>query len=125
MNYPSHLRYTKDHEWILVEGNTATVGITDFAQDSLGDITFVEISTIGKTLTAEAVFGAIDAVKTASDLFVPVTGTITEMNTEIEKDPALVNSDPYGAGWIVKMTVENAEDINKLMNADEYMAFIG
>jgi glycine cleavage system H protein len=125
MNCPAHLKYTKDHEWILVEGNTATVGITDFAQDALGDIIYVDISTIGKSLSAEAIFGAVDAVKTASDLFIPVSGTITEMNEAIGADPSLVNTDPYGAGWMIKMTVDNIADIDGLMNAEQYAAFVG
>ena len=125
MNCPANLKYTKDHEWILVEGNTATVGITDFAQDALGDIIFVDISTIGKSLSAEAIFGAVDAVKTASDLFIPVSGTITEMNTQIEADPSLVNTDPYGAGWMIKMTIDNIAEIDGLMSADQYAAFVG
>jgi glycine cleavage system H protein len=125
MNCPAHLKYTKDHEWILVEGNTATVGITDFAQDALGDIIFVDISTIGKSLSAEAIFGAVDAVKTASDLFLPVAGTITEMNEAIGADPSLVNTDPYGAGWMIKMTVDNIADIDGLMNAEQYASFVG
>jgi len=125
MNCPAHLKYTKDHEWILVEGNTATVGITDFAQDALGDIIFVDISTIGKALLAEATFGAVDAVKTASDLFIPVAGTITEMNAQIEADPSLVNTDPYGAGWMIKMTIDNIAEIDGLMSADQYAAFVG
>ncbi len=125
MNYPAHLKYTKDHEWILVEGNTATVGITDYAQDALGDIIYVDISTIGKSLSAEAIFGAVDAVKTASDLFVPVAGTITEMNAEITANPDLVNTDPYGAGWMVKMTIDNIADLDGLMSADQYAAFVG
>jgi len=125
MNYPANLKYTKDHEWILVEGNTATVGITDFAQDALGDIIFVDISTIGKPLSAEATFGAVDAVKTASDLFIPVAGTITEMNTQIEADPSLVNTDPYGAGWMIKMTIDNIAEIDGLMSAEQYAAFVG
>ncbi|MCX6293038.1 MAG: glycine cleavage system protein GcvH [Sphingobacteriales bacterium] len=125
MNCPANLKYTKDHEWILVEGNTATVGITDFAQDALGDIIFVDISTIGKSLSAEAIFGAVDAVKTASDLFIPVAGTITEMNAQIEADPSLVNTDPYGAGWMVKMTIDNIAEVDGLMSAEQYAAFVG
>ncbi len=125
MNCPANLKYTKDHEWILVEGNTATVGITDFAQDALGDIIFVDISTIGKSLSAEAIFGAVDAVKTASDLFIPVAGTITEMNAQLEADPSLVNTDPYGAGWMIKMTIDNLAEIDGLMSAAQYAAFVG
>ena len=125
MNCPANLKYTKDHEWILVEGNTATVGITDFAQDALGDIIFVDISTIGKSLSSEAIFGAVDAVKTASDLFIPVSGTITEMNAQIEADPSLVNTDPYGAGWMIKMTIDNVAELDGLMSAEQYAAFVG
>ena len=125
MNCPANLKYTKDHEWILVEGNTATVGITDFAQDALGDIIYVDISTIGKSLSSEAIFGAVDAVKTASDLFIPVSGTITEMNAQIEADPSLVNTDPYGAGWMIKMTIDNVAELDGLMSAEQYAAFVG
>lgn len=125
MNYPSHLRYTKDHEWVLLEGNTATVGITDFAQRELGDIVYVDIKTVGKALQAEEVFGTVEAVKTVSDLFLPVTGTITEINTALEAQPELVNTDPYGNGWMIKMTVNNAEDIDGLMSAEAYTEMVG
>jgi glycine cleavage system H protein len=125
MNYPSHLKYTKDHEWISIEGNTATIGITDFAQRELGDIVFIDINTKGKSLDAEAVFGTVEAVKTVSDLFLPIKGTITEVNPALESNPELVNTDPYGDGWMVKMTVENASDLDSLMNAEAYSALVG
>ncbi len=125
MNYPANLKYTKDHEWILVEGNTATIGITDFAQHELGDIVFIEINAIGKPLKAEEVFGTVEAVKTVSDLFLPVSGTITEVNTALEGNPENVNSDPYGAGWMIKMTIDNIEDLDHLMSAEAYTALVG
>jgi glycine cleavage system H protein len=120
MSYPAELKYTKDHEWIKVEGNVATIGITEFAQRELGDIVYVDISTTGKALSAEDVFGTVEAVKTVSDLFLPAAGTITEVNPKLENNPELVNSDPYGDGWMVKMTVDNPEDLQKLMSADDY-----
>lgn len=125
MNFPENLRYTKDHEWVLLEGNTATVGITDFAQGELGDIVFVDISAIGKELSAEAVFGTVEAVKTVSDLFLPVTGTILEKNEEIDAHPEYVNQDPYGAGWMIKMTVNDPSEVEKLMDAAAYQALVG
>jgi glycine cleavage system H protein len=125
MNYPAHLKYTKDHEWILVEGNTATVGITDFAQRELGDIVFIDINAMGKALAAEEIFGTVEAVKTVSDLFIPVAGTITEINAAIESNPELVNSDPYGEGWMIKMTLDNVADVDGLMTADAYTALVG
>lgn len=125
MNYPANLRYTKDHEWVLLEGNTATVGITDFAQRELGDIVYVDISSKGKALNAEEVFGTVEAVKTVSDLFLPVAGTIAEVNPALEANPELVNSDPYGEGWMIKMTVNNPDDVASLMNADAYAAIVG
>jgi glycine cleavage system H protein len=125
MNFPDNLRYTKDHEWVLLEGNTATVGITDFAQRELGDIVYVEIETTGKTLMAEAVFGTVEAVKTVSDLFLPVSGTINEVNPELNNQPELVNSDPYGQGWMVKMTVNNPADVEALMDAAAYSELVG
>ena len=125
MNYPDHLKYTKDHEWILVEGNKATVGITDFAQRELGDIVFVDINTKGKSLNAEEIFGTVEAVKTVSDLFLPVAGTITEINPTLESAPELVNSDPYGEGWMIKMDIANLGDIDGLMSAEAYTALVG
>lgn len=120
MNFPDNLRYTKDHEWIALEGNTATIGITEFAQSELGDIVYVDISALDKQLGADEVFGTVEAVKTVSDLFLPVAGTITEVNPDLEANPELVNTDPYGKGWMVKMTVDNPEDVAKLMDAAAY-----
>ena len=125
MTFPENLRYTKDHEWIKLEGNVATIGITDFAQSELGDIVYVEIETKGKSLTAETVFGTVEAVKTVSDLFLPVSGTITEVNPVLEAQPELVNTDPYGEGWMVKMTVDNPDDVEKLMDAAAYEKLVG
>ena len=124
MNFPENLRYTKDHEWVLLDGTTATIGITDFAQRELGDIVYIDITTKGKALSAEDVFGSVEAVKTVSDLFLPVAGTITEINPLLDSQPELVNSDPYGDGWMVKMTVTHVEDLEKLMNAEVYSASI-
>lgn len=125
MSYPENLRYTKDHEWISLEGNTATIGITDFAQRELGDIVYVEVETIGKALETGAVFGTVEAVKTVSDLFLPVSGTITELNPELANAPELVNSDPYGQGWMIKMTVDNPADVAALLDAAAYEAMVG
>jgi len=125
MNYPENLRYTKDHEWVSVEGNIATVGITEFAQGELGDIVYVDITAVGKSLNAEEVFGSVEAVKTVSDLFLPVAGTITEVNPALEGQPELVNTDPYGAGWMVKMTVNNPADVDALLTADAYATLLG
>jgi glycine cleavage system H protein len=120
MNFPDDLRYTKDHEWIRVQGDEATVGITDFAQGELGDIVYVEVETIGKTLDAGVVFGTVEAVKTVSDLYLPVRGTITQINPAIANSPELVNNDPYGEGWMVKMKISNVADIDTLMDAKAY-----
>lgn len=125
MNFPDNLRYTKDHEWIKLEGNIATIGITDFAQRELGDIVYVEIETVGKTLTAEAVFGSVEAVKTVSDLYLPVSGTINEVNPELANSPEVVNTDPYNEGWMVKMTVSNVADVEALMDAAAYKNLVG
>jgi glycine cleavage system H protein len=124
VSFQKSLRYTKDHEWIVLEGNVATIGVTEFAQRELGDIVYVDISTVGKALAAEEVFGSVEAVKTVSDLFLPVAGTITEVNKALEAQPELVNSDPYGEGWMVKMTVDNVDDIAALMSADAYSATV-
>lgn len=124
MNFPANLRYTKDHEWISLEGNIATVGITEFAQGELGDIVYVDISSKGKTLAAEEVFGTVEAVKTVSDLFLPVSGTITEVNPALEAQPELVNSDPYGQGWMIKMSVDNIADVEALLSAEAYQALV-
>lgn len=120
MNFPENLRYTKDHEWIKLEGNTATVGITEFAQSELGDIVYVDIDSVGKSLLAEEIFGTVEAVKTVSDLFLPLTGTITEINPALANQPELVNSDPYNDGWMIKMTVDNVADYDLLMTAESY-----
>ena len=124
MTYPENLRYTKDHEWIRLEGSVATIGITDFAQHELGDIVYIDISAKGKALAAEEVFGTVEAVKTVSDLFLPAAGTITEINPALESQPELVNSDPYGEGWMVKMTVDNPADIEQLLSADAYVKLV-
>ena len=120
MKYPENVKYTKDHEWISIEGDIATVGVTDFAQHELGDIVYVDIDTKGKSLAAEEVFGTIEAVKTVSDLFLPVAGTITEVNPLLESEPEKVNTDPYGEGWIIKLKVEDPNTINNLMSAEAY-----
>jgi glycine cleavage system H protein len=125
MNFPAELRYTKDHEWISIEGNIATIGITDFAQHELGDIVYVDINTVGKELAAEEVFGTVEAVKTVSDLFLPLAGSITEVNTLLEKQPELVNTDPYGDGWMIKMTVTDPTSFDGLMTKDAYEALVG
>jgi glycine cleavage system H protein len=125
MNFPKNLKYTKDHEWIKLDGDTATIGITEFAQRELGDIVYVEIETAGKSLDAEAVFGTVEAVKTVSDLFLPIAGTITEVNPALASTPELVNTDPYGEGWMIKMKVKNTADIQELMDADAYTAVAG
>lgn len=125
MNFPSNLRYTKDHEWILLEGNVATIGITEFAQRELGDIVFVDINSLSKTVNAEEVFGTVEAVKTVSDLFMPVAGTVSEVNPELEGSPELVNQDPYGDGWMVKVTVNNPADVESLLDAAAYQALVG
>ena len=125
MNFPGHLRYTKDHEWIKLEGNIATVGITDFAQHELGDIVYVEVETIGKSMEAGAVFGTVEAVKTVSDLFLPVSGTITELNPALANTPEIVNNDPYNTGWMIKMTVNDPADVDVLLDASGYEAIVG
>ena len=125
MSYPAHLRYTKEHEWISLNGTTATIGITDYAQRELGDIVFVEVDTIGKSLEAGAVFGTVEAVKTVSDLFLPVSGTINELNAALNGAPELVNSDPYGEGWMIKMTVNDPAEVAALLDAAGYEALVG
>lgn len=124
MNFPENLRYTKDHEWISLEGNVATIGITDFAQRELGDIVYVDINTVGKSLNAEEIFGTVEAVKTVSDLFLPVAGTIAEVNSGLNDKPETVNNDPYGEGWMVKVTVNDPADVAKLMDAAAYGALV-
>ena len=125
MNFPENLRYTKDHEWVSIAGNTATVGITDFAQGELGDIVYIDIASVGKPLAAEEVFGTVEAVKTVSDLFLPLAGTVSSVNPALESQPELVNSDPYGEGWMIKMTVDNASDFDNLFTAEAYAALVG
>ncbi len=120
MNIPQTLRYTKDHEWIKLEGNIATIGITDFAQKELGDIVYVDINSVGSALGAEEVFGTVEAVKTVSDLFLPVAGTVQEVNAGLEAAPELVNTDPYGEGWMIKMVVDNPADVEQLLDAEAY-----
>jgi glycine cleavage system H protein len=124
MQFPADLRYTKDHEWIKLEGTTATIGITDFAQGELGDIVYIDINTVGKMLSAEAVFGTVEAVKTVSDLFLPVAGTILEVNPALTAQPELVNTDPYGAGWMVKVNVVNAADVAALLTSEAYSQLV-
>jgi glycine cleavage system H protein len=125
MNYPADLRYTKEHEWVRISGSEATIGITDFAQHQLGDIVYVDISTVGKSLAADEVFGTVEAVKTVSDLFLPVAGTILSVNPLLEKQPELVNSDPYGDGWMIKITVADATSAEALMDSAAYSALVG
>ena len=125
MNFPADLKYTKDHEWIKIEGDKATIGITDFAQKELGDIVYVDVNTIGETVEKDAVFGTVEAVKTVSDLFLPVAGTIVSVNPLLEKQPELVNSDPYGDGWMIKMTVADPATVEQLMSSDAYAAMVG
>jgi glycine cleavage system H protein len=125
MNFPENLKYTKDHEWVLIEGNTATVGITDFAQSELGDIVYVEVETVDETLDKEEVFGTVEAVKTVSDLFLPLSGTIESFNEELDQNPELVNSDPYGAGWMIKMSIDNLDEVEELLDVDAYKALVG
>ena len=125
MNFPAGLRYTKDHEWIkITEGNTALIGITAFAQSELGDIVYVDVSTVGKSLKAEEIFGTVEAVKTVSDLFLPVAGTVLEVNPQLEKKPELVNTDPYGEGWMIRLTVDNPADIEALMDEAAYSQLV-
>lgn len=125
MNIPAELKYTKDHEWVRVEGDTAIVGITDFAQGELGDIVYVEVETVDDTLAQDDVFGTVEAVKTVSDLFLPLSGTITAFNESLTDEPELVNSDPYGAGWMVKMTIEDATQLDGLLDAAAYQQLVG
>jgi glycine cleavage system H protein len=125
MNVPADLRYSKDHEWIRIEGDHAYIGITDFAQGELGDIVFVDIPTEGETLDAEEVFGSVEAVKTVSDLYLPIAGEVVEVNADLDGNPEAVNSDPYGAGWMVKIKVSDASQADQLMDAEAYAALIG
>ncbi len=125
MNIPAELKYTKDHEWVKIEGDTVTVGITDFAQSELGDIVYVEVETVDETLEIEEVFGTVEAVKTVSDLFIPVSGEIIEFNEVLEDEPEKVNSDPYGEGWMVKIKCSDVSELENLLSADDYKALVG
>jgi glycine cleavage system H protein len=125
MNFPAELRYTKEHEWVKLEGDIATVGITDFAQSELGDIVYVEIESVGQTLAQDEIFGSVEAVKTVSDLFLPIAGEVLEVNGALNDQPELVNSDPFGEGWMIKMKVANVADVDALMDVDTYQAHIG
>lgn len=122
MNFPSDLKYTKEHEWIRLDGDVATIGISDHAQSELGDIVYVEVETVGDTIEADAVFGTVEAVKTTSDLYMPVTGEVLEFNEKLEDEPELVNTDPYGDGWIIKVKVANIADLDKLLDAAAYQS---
>lgn len=124
MNFPDNLRYTKDHEWIKYENGTATVGITAFAASELGDVVYVDITTEGKTLNADEIFGTVEAVKTVSDLFLPVAGTVSAVNSALSDRPELVNADPYGEGWMIRLQVDNVTDIDSLMSAEDYQKLI-
>ena len=125
MNIPANLKYSNDHEWVRVEGNEAFIGITDFAQGQLGDIVFVDVPTVGESLGQNEVFGSIEAVKTVSDAFLPVSGEILEFNEALENDPALVNKDPYGEGWIIKVNMANPAEVDTLLSADDYATLVG
>lgn len=125
MNIPAELKYTKDHEWVRIEGNIAVVGITDFAQSELGDIVFVDIDSVGDELNAGDVFGSVEAVKTVSDLYLPLSGKVAEFNEELESEPELVNTDPYGKGWIIKLEIAAGVDQSELLSADQYNEVIG
>ena len=125
MNIPEELKYTKDHEWIPIDGEIATVGITDFAQRELGDIVYVEVETVGETLDADEVFGTVEAVKTVSDLFLPVSGEIIEFNEDLEDTPEDVNAEPYSKGWMIKMKISNPDDLNQLLDSNQYRELIG
>lgn len=125
MNIPADLKYTKDHEWVKVEGDVATIGITDFAQRELGDIVYVEVETVGDNLSKEEVFGTVEAVKTVSDLFMPIGGEVLELNNEIETNPEIVNSDPYGKGWMIKVKISDASELDALMSSSDYQNLVG
>ncbi len=124
MNFPENLKYTKDHEWISIEGNIATIGITEFAQRELGDIVYVDITTVGENVAAEEVFGTVEAVKTVSDLFCPVAGKVLSINPDLDKQPDLVNTDPYGAGWMIQLEVANPADVDELLSAADYAQLV-
>jgi glycine cleavage system H protein len=125
MNIPAELKYTKEHEWISIDGDIATIGITDFAQKELGDIVYVEVDTLDQTLAKDEVFGTVEAVKTVSDLFLPLSGEIIEFNDSLESQPETVNTDPYGAAWMIKVKITNLDEVNELLSSDDYKALIG
>ncbi len=125
MNFPAELKYTKDHEWIKIEGDEAIVGITEFAQRELGDIVYLDIISIGKEVSKEEVFGTVEAVKTVSDLFMPLTGSVTEVNPALDSQPELVNTDPYGEGWMVKISIKDVSEVSSLLSAEDYQALVG
>jgi len=125
MNFPLDLKYTKDHEWVRVEGNVATIGITDFAQKELGDIVYVDVTTLDETVAKEEIFGSVEAVKTVSDLFMPITGKVLEINKDIDAAPESVNTDPYGKGWMIKISIDNEAELAELLSADAYKTLIG
>lgn len=124
MNFPSELKYTKDHEWVKINGNEALIGITDFAQRELGDIVYVDVNSIGETIQKEAVFGSVEAVKTVSDLFMPLTGEVLEVNKDIDSTPEIVNKDPYGKGWMIKIKISNLSEISELLDVEEYKKLV-
>lgn len=125
MNFPADLKYTKDHEWVKISGDTALIGITDFAQRELGDIVYVDVNTVGETVEKEAVFGTVEAVKTVSDLFMPLSGEVLEVNKDIDSAPESVNSDPYGKGWMIKIKITNPSEVDGLLDANAYKALVG
>jgi glycine cleavage system H protein len=125
MNIPANLKFTKDHEWVSIDGDIATVGITDFAQKELGDIVYVEVESLDQTLAQDAVFGTVEAVKTVSDLFLPLSGEVIEFNEKLETNPEFVNADPYGKGWMIKIKIANADEVNNLLTSDAYKTLIG
>ncbi|HKC68330.1 MAG TPA: glycine cleavage system protein GcvH [Bacteroidia bacterium] len=125
MNFPENLKYTKDHEWVRIEGNTAVIGITDFAQKELGDIVYVDITTLNETVEKEVVFGTVEAVKTVSDLFMPITGKVLEINSKIDANPELVNNDPYGDGWMIKCSVDKTAELTDLLSVADYKKLVG
>ena len=125
MNFPDNLLYTKDHEWVKIDGNNATIGITDFAQRELGDIVFVDVPSVGKTMKKEEVFGTVEAVKTVSDLFLPLSGKVESLNSSLDSAPEAVNKDPYGEGWMIKMTISNQAEVSELLSAEQYKNLVG
>jgi glycine cleavage system H protein len=125
MNFPSDLKYTKDHEWVKISGNEATIGITDFAQRELGDIVYVDVNTVGETVEKEAVFGTVEAVKTVSDLFMPLSGEVLEVNKDIDSSPESVNKDPYGKGWMIKIRITDPSEVSALLSVDDYKKLVG